>query len=494
MFCLLEKADMQGRSRRGRHMFKTKKLLIITICSFFSSTLLASNRQLINDFLKQNIQLEKAQIDLQLAELDHEALEFKFPFAIGLGLSSTDSNLESSSTLTASNAKSKWAGLTLEKGSFWGGTFSFSSNFEKLNRGSNSAFFGGVSEVNGYTQGFSYSQTFGKNFLGRMDKNQLLVARKNIELTKVKYSAQVESGLFSFLQQLTSASLNKALIDLEISAKGRLMKRYKLVQKRVKDGLREKVDLLRTRMSVMGQDEKITQQRTELSSNIESLVRQVHASVDGSSIDKIEMNQDQFSLPTGTIDGNKNLNTLMKKIELLDEQLKGIKYLKMPEVKGTISYKTNDYSNDLGDAFSEGQPGAETDEVIFSASISMPWGFETERIKKEKQNLQVMVSRSEKEKVLKSLTDEVRIIRSEIENYMKNIDSAKRRRTLAERTLREYNNLYKLGRTELDNVIQAEEDLISTERNIVQYIAQRNIQAYKLSYYYGTLVSYVALD
>jgi outer membrane protein len=84
----------------------------------------------------------------------------------------------------------------------------------------------------------------------------------------------------------------------------------------------------------------------------------------------------------------------------------------------------------------------------------------------------------------KSIQDQIAILDT-------NILSAKRRLSLSKLALREYNKLYSKGRADLDQLIAAEETLINTEVNFIQYLAQRERLIHGLAFLYGNLKSFM---
>ena len=119
-------------------------------------------------------------------------------------------------------------------------------------------------------------------------------------------------------------------------------------------------------------------------------------------------------------------------------------------------------------------------------------GFNVEKNSKKVARLNQMQAQYESKVVASQVTNAVEDIKSQLTYLDKNLASVTTRYSLAKKTLKEYNKLYNRGRADLDQVIRAEESLISTEESFIQYKSKREKLFYALMDLYGELQEFVS--
>ena len=78
-------------------------------------------------------------------------------------------------------------------------------------------------------------------------------------------------------------------------------------------------------------------------------------------------------------------------------------------------------------------------------------------------------------------------IKKQINRLEEIVRSSHNRKKLATKIVDEMNNLYRKGKSNLDQVIRAEEDLIRVQTSFVRHLAQRDMLFYSLIHLHGNL-------
>lgn len=441
------------------------------------------------EFLAENSDIVKGRLEVDLIKYNLKGFSEKRPWSLLYGGSLTDSALDSSSSVSNSNATTTLHTLSLVKEFTWGGEFSFENSYLKIDNDptSSSVIFGGNQKNYQFSQTVSYSQNLGKNFLGRQEYKEKEVLEKGIELAKASFDMKAEKGLSDFIGTYLNASLTKKMVDLQNQALIRAKKRTELIRKMVKDGLRLKVDLLQARMALIAQREAVV---SAIESNKEALGRLanlLHRKISDSEVEVIQENLVKLHKRKERVQGNHGLNVLDKNRVQVMKSLEQMDMGIIPEVTLGAKYKTNEYDTSSGTAFSDGNLTGDKNEFQISLNAVWPIGFGPNKVLMAQKRIEMRMVELEKEKLTKSLEENEIILTSRIDLLNNNISKAKNRVDLALRVLKSYNKLYNLGKKDLDQVIRSEEDLIRTETTLASYIAKKENLVTRLNSLYGSL-------
>jgi len=469
-----------------------KKLLLITLFLACSSASLAASK--LSDFSKEflgiNQNIDQQSISAEQAEIDVQLIDAYRTWSLFYEGSLEDDSLESSSTLRSNPSETMVQTLGVTKSFDWGGSLSFSNSMSSI-QGSN--FFGTLNgKTYGFSQTLSYSQDIGQNFFGANDKREIKEAELGASLQKILLTSEKEQGLLRLTTAWTDAKLALALLNLQNEALERAKRREVLVSKRVRDGLKERVDLYQAQGSRELQIEELRNSEIALRRSLESLGKELHRDVDKKEVAAFDFNPEiQSLMPQGQISTNNQIKVLETRMEILSSTLERKDNSLMPDISLTGSYTSNDFDSQNGEAISNGMIGSDTKETSIGVSLTWPIGSRPAKLEKSKAIIEKNYTQKRKEKIQKNVEITEEFLRNQITLLEKNLVSGKKRRELAQRALREYNKLYNRGRADLDAVIRAEEALITTEKQFVQSMAGRSKVLFQLAYLYGSLGNYV---
>ena len=446
----------------------------------------ANLARLVDEFLQSNMEINRSKTTFKLADLDYQNIYRKRPWNLSLSSNHKNNDLDSSSRFADRKAKTLNNTLSLNKDLFWGGNFSLDNTLTSIDNDPSSAavFFGGVPKINQFGQSITYKQALGANFLGRDQYQELKMAKSNLSYNELNMKNSKEQGVLQFYYFYLSACLNKSLLELQKRALERAEKRSHLIKKRVRDGLRQKVDLLQVEMNEMKQQEEFKNATIDLNSSMKNLANLLHRTVKLSELNEnfIEKsspapleksNMKALKSKENFFEDNLQISLLKEKISLQNATLERAKYHLLPKLELFTQYSTNRYANELSQAFSQGLLGGKRKEVIVGLALNFPLWFKPQQIKVNQAQIDLDFTGLELEKTVENIKIQDQSLMEKISQLKKNITSAKKRKTLAKKVLREYNNLYRLGRRDLDQVISAEESLINTERSFIRYLVDK---------------------
>ena len=447
------------------------------------NTLFANISKLSQELLIYNVDVLVLRAKLKSSKLDLDGVRVSKPWSVALTAAHDDSSLASTSS-SSFNGSINTVTASIYKDFNWGGHFAFDNNFLGYNSTSLT--------TNEFNQSFSYSQDLGTNFLGRDDRKEISIAEDVIKVTSINIEKQIEQILFKFYQNYNTCRLSKVLIKLEEEALKRAVKRRRLVARRLKDGLREKVDLYQAQIAELTQEEALKSERIKIKSELAKLSKSLHRLVNIDEISDISL--DEFlltAIPTGDLKNNKTNLALETKIKFIKNSISKVNYTFTPTISFSTQYKTNDLNEKEFEALGGGLVGSSNREIVLGLNLSWPLNFNIQQVAKAKLNVDLNVAMMNKEKTNQSFAQDAQSIKEQIKILDENITLAQKRRRYAKRALGEYNKLYNLGRANLDQVIRAEESLILTERQFARYLFSREQLMSLLVTIYGKLSNYL---
>ncbi len=372
--------------------------------------------------------------------------------------------------------------LAISKDNIYGGSFTFSGVQQKVDYTSN----GSMYKL--YTQEIGYSQDLGANFLGRTDKLSLEVEELKSATQKTELQANRSKSLMEFINDYLNVKRDMTIESLQNEALKRSQSRLKLVSNQVKDGLKERVDLLSTRNSHFFQIEQVNSAKTNTNSSLLNLGTKLEREIKKGEVKLYKISKAYMKpISEKSIDNNLSIQAVNKKITYLNTEVKKNKKSIFPSIALNVTYGTNNYEIDDSSPISDGTVGSDNKNIEYGVTVTIPLGFDTQKNALKAARLAKMHAEYEQKITRTTVKNRVSEILRSIKSLDKNINSVVNRYRLANDTLKEYNRLYSRGRVSLDQVIRAEEDLITTEKAFVQYQVEREKRYYALLDLYGEL-------
>jgi len=474
------------------HMSKVYFLVIIYSCSVTS----VYSASLIGEFLKENSSIKENFYSSKIAELEQAALSATKSWSIDGSLSENSSRLETSTSNTSPlETDYTYSSLGVSKSFGFGTSLSLTNALTKYNRSKWPAATIGTLPKKPYvfSQTLSVSQDLGKNFFGREFNKQMEMARLSETYNKSALDLVDQKALLTFYSAYVSARLNKTIINLQQMAYQRSKRRQKDVQRKVNDGLKEKVDLYQSQISQQFQLESYEEARKDFYSSLGTLSESVNRSITDSEIKEFVLDSNNLleSSVAAKLDQHIEIKSLEQKLSYLNEKENEVRLDYWPTVSLATSYQTNDYDKSFSDSFNTGKLGGKNREWSVGLTVSYPLGNESANVQKSEVVLEKQQAGSNLGKAKKSIKIAFESLKLELGQVRKNVKSAETRRFLSKKALSETNRLYNLGRADLDRVIRAEEDLISTEKSFAAHLAKWEILQAKKVYYSNNLVEFL---
>lgn len=461
---------------------KSVLLSKLTLLFAISLSSQASIVKLSEEFLNKNSSVFQEKAKAQISMIEKDLILAQKTWGLDYSYLNNDNKLENSTTTFAvTGLETELHSIGLSKSFGWGGTLSLDNNMYSYKSSGTSYQF---------NQTLSYSQNLGKDFFGKQFYNTVNQYENLAKQQESNSKNSIQTNLRTFALVLTQAQLQKGLYDLQVEAQKRAKRRLSLIKKKVRDGLRERVDLLQAQTDLLKQKEQVEATDVSLNNQIENLVNHLERSVSASEISKLQIEAWE-KLPEGNVSNNLNKAQLesYKKANELAYENSSRDYL--PSVTLSASVKTNDYDMQRSETISNGKFGGDNKEVTVGLNLSWALGLESEKLEKAKARLNLETSKKLLAGKESSLDKTEQILKKNLRQLDKNIEFSKERLILAEKTLKEYNRLYNRGRSDLDQVIRAEESLINTQVSHLRYLANRREVLFNLASLYGNLENYI---
>ena len=445
-------------------------------------------RDLVEEYLSNNSSVLKSKAQIQSSFLNISSVEAQKIWSLTYSGVKEKDNLEQLSAFSTRDTSTTTHFLSLGKGFNWGGEFALNNTLLKYETPTS------IQPTNGFSQGFSYTQDLGANFLGRSYYSELNTAKETHASTKSQVQHGLQASLYGFATTYSQVKLNPSLLKLQEAARERAKRRKELIRRRVRDGLKEKVDLIQARIELLAAEEQVKTAKMQRKISMESLSNSLHRDVSRKEVEPFDARVlDMKSIPAGDSSGNLEIRSLEKKAAALKLSKDQVDYSFWPKVNAGLEYNVNDYNTEKSTAVDEGNLlcSKDNDETKLSLNIVWSIGSESQKVARAKNNIELKVAEMETKKLKLNFLKSEESLLTQIELLEKNLVSVKSTKELAKKALKEMTKLYNRGRADLDQVIRAEESLINTERDFVQYLSHRENLIYKLASLYGTLEEYL---
>lgn len=460
--------------------------LSVFFCFVFSAH--ADFTKIAKEWDQQNINVMANKAEIDLKTYDYERVGFQRTWNLSYEYDFSDNNLETSPlAFIPISSSTESHTLSLSKGFDWGGTFAFNNFLSSTDYGTTTSL--AIPKYYHFNQGFTYTQSLGADFLGRVYKKEKEVAAENVHLAKLEYDEKREEGLFTLLQRYTRASLNKSLIKFQGEAKARADKRLNLIRRWVRDGLRERVDLFQAQAAALAAEENVKLAEIELDQALQQLGTSLHRDVTGGEVNSLVDDEVMTKNMTFEVEENKNLKVLQSRMRIFKERLKQADFSVMPTIELELGWRSNDFDAARGTAISNGSFVDDNDEKSVGISVTWPIGSLAQKAQKEQAAINLNLAQKRFETFNRDLAEIRESLKSQLTTLERNIASIKNRIDLNKKSLKEYNRLYNRGRADLDQVIRAEETLINSEISLIRQQAEFEQRYGELSYLNGTLIN-----
>lgn len=437
-------------------------LLVITGLLFIAPQANASLRELLNVALNRNLTIEQSRVGYENSLQDNIIANSRYSFRIDLESSYLDSNFERD-PFSLVSANEAWSHeLTLAKPFSWGGELLLSNTHRQLIPKQS------IAESFLFEQRLTYSQDLGRDFLGRASQNEVEATVVASEVAKLELTVSEREQMLNVARLYVEGASQNGLRELEQAALERSKKRLSYVSRQVRDGLRERVDRLRSEGNVLVRESALRDLDEALWRLREELGALIAANVEKTTFNAKSLDMDWTKPWRGWhLKENTDRQLLVKRLEALSLQAKSRHEQNFADIKLITSYGTNNWELERSKAFSKGSLGQDSDEWSIGVQVSMPWGNDASKAELAKVEASKRMLERYKENWNEVLIHTARTMGERHKILAQNLKTARERVSLARKALDAYNDLYSKGRADLEQVITAEEQLIADQKLVV---------------------------
>ena len=446
--------------------------------------------QLAREYVQNNANIKESRNRIESARQDIALLQGSKTWNLGYTPFYRSDGLQTLSPFSPTKSETTEHVFSLAKDFEWGGKLTFGKRISHFQQDRNPTFFSSNPrlDAHSFTHEVSYRQNLGADFLGRLFYREKSIAEERHRLAKKEHRQRLQGGLLELAQAYTQTRLRRSLTRLQRSAHKRAEAVQAFVSKRVRDGLREKVDLYRAQSNVHLQQEQVYSALQNLEASLERLSSALHRKVLPVEIERYQK-QEKRTLPQGDpTTKNGNIQTLTRQQEILNQQLRKVGHEFYPRISLNVGYKTNAVGEKQSQTWKDGHVFT-SDHSAKEISLALNWpiGNAPQRALRSKLRAGKATLDAQKTLLAQTLVLRSEQIKKQIAHLEKNIRLSQKRKKLAYSIVNEMNKLYRKGKSNLDQVIRAEEELIRTQTGFVGHLAQRDMLYHSLLHLHGTL-------
>ena len=454
------------------------KKILCTQLSLFSLVIPVANanfQKLGKEFLENSYKVKQVEQMKENARLNHRSFETSknWNASVNTYLNKGKQQQQFGSTLINAESNLTTADVTFSKSNFYGTTASLKSSLVTGD------YFG--NDYHSFGQTLSVSQNIGQNLLGKSDRENLEALNMRMSAANQSFSSQRDGLVRGFYFEVINAELRKSLVELEREALKRSKKTAQLVKRKVRDGLREKVDLLQAESNVLSSLNQLRRSESALKDALKIVSSSVQRNVSESEI---------TSLNQATKLTYITMNPELVREGLIDSYEKNLKAAKLEESSASrrtgldlniVATYTTSYIGDSDEIISKGNLTGDKYDLKTGIQLTIPLGESSSESSAAKTRVARMVEEAKLKGIEIEKNEELKFIINEYKTQGKILDSLKEQVNLSEKSLKEYQKLYRNGRVEIDVVISAEQALIGSQKSyLMEMIKKSHLEA---SYY-----------
>ena len=450
----------------------------------------ATLTQLAQEYVQNNASLRDSRQRIYSAGQDTALLKATKTWALGYTPVHRRDTLQTLSPFAPTKSTTFEHAFSLTKDFTWGGSLSLTKRLTHLEQDRNPMFFREEPKLDThrFTHEIRYRQNLGADFFGRTFRQERFTSEQRHKLAQREYQKILQGGLLGLSQSYTQVRLQRSLVHLQREAHKRAKAFNAFVRKRVKDGLREKVDLYRSESNIYLQKEQVNSALQNLVSSLERLSVSLHRQLKAREIKPFD-EQEKRTLPKGDpIVSNADLATITHQQQILELQLDKVGYEFLPRIGLNLGYQTNAVDPNQTETWKQGNLlNGEHNAVDIALTLNWPLGNAPQRALRSKLRSEKSTLNMRKERLTQNILLRSQQIKEQITHLENNIRTSKKREALAYKVVKELNRLYRKGRSDFDQVLRGEEELIRTQSAFVRHLAQRDILFYSLLHLHGIL-------
>ena len=241
-------------------------------------------------------------------------------------------------------------------------------------------------------------------------------------------------------------------------------KRLEVTSKRVRDGLNEKADLYSAQIDHVSRREQLAAAQFALDKSLNDLAQKLHRPLQVAEINPVSLRGERLTPSVNySIQENLDIKRFKAQVSSLNRELENLKRNYFPRV--TLSAAYTDNTGNMGNI--DG-PGGEDGHSI-ALNLNMPLTLTQEKLNVARKKVEILSSEMDRKQILEQLSYRKKNLENEIATQLKSLNFSRQRIELSHKNLKERNRLYGIGRADFDGLIQAEENLINTERSYVNH-------------------------
>ncbi|MBI2519666.1 MAG: TolC family protein [Bdellovibrio sp.] len=451
-------------------------------------------KSLAQEFVQLSQEIFDGEIRRQIEVFGRQGVDAELAWNFQLSSTYLDNDLDSSTRVNTTTGKTWASEVALAKPFSWGGQLTFSDSYTRSekNPATLALYGGGANPAFENSQTLTYSQDFGRNFLGKTFRLKRAIADLNIVQKEIALQNIKDETLLQLYEVYIRVRLGKSLVELQQQALQRAQQRADFIARRMRDGLAKKAEYLQALMALSQQEEQVRLEQAGLRENLKSLHTMMRRHFSSESF--MLLSNVRFRLPVRSSDfpeKNYSYQALLKNLEQSHKRAKMLSQQGWPDLKINLSTKGNDYDAEGTTAFNDGTLSSSHQEKAISFALNYPLGNETNRLEIAKTRLETASLVANRDQLENQLRAEEQNFHQQITFTSKNIESSKRRVELGHQAVVEYNQLYRQGKTALDTVLRADEDLITAEKRHGDYLAQKKLLLGSLALLYGQASSFL---
>lgn len=461
-------------------------LLLIYPVSAFAVFQQIYERYKTSDYLKEILIQEK------IIEQDYQLGINKYEWDLGIQAGAGDSFLASLYSFQTQKTLSQAYGLNLTRSSFGAGTLSLSHSQTRydLTHWANNNLASMDSDVFFESRN---SITYTYELLNQAQELDWTKVVAQNELDKANYNIAIQQAYYEFFMTYITAKAQTLLDRLYKEAEKDAGKRVSVMNRRLRDGLGRKYELMQARLSLLSQKETTIRNFNDLNESVKIIENIIGIKFTEEDFNKIYWTTKKKSDFNFVLSPNNfiELDKVKKTSELSEVNLRQYQETLSQQLSFSIGYTKNSMNPNANTAIEKSFGNSKYDEKVISLNYSIPLGTGKTDAQKRKLLLQRNQNNLREKNKKSELKVQAESLQESIDKYVEALGLAKQKIKAAESSLKEHQKLYPRGQVSFEEMINSEQMLINAKISQTNMLLLYEQSLAKLAFMSGKMIPFL---
>ncbi|MDA8793024.1 TolC family protein [Bacteriovoracaceae bacterium] len=449
-----------------------KKVSIIGALFLLPTIVFPKYSKIASEFLENSYEIEQLKLKTIESQYQFNLIEGFYPWSFNTSIYSRESNPDALFDFQARETRTQSFDIGIQRSFDYGTHLDVKHSrirYDLSQWPSQSIATLGDDQLYETQNTFIIKQNLWNNSFGRSRRLDLSIAGEELNLSQLSIKQEKQQTLFNLYQGYIRSRLSLTLKKLNMDYVLTKEKRLRLIGRKLKDNTVDRIDYYRSKMNLTIAKEKLEESNNNLLEGLSNLSNILDRAFTTSEI--APYNVESINLiPVVKQDINQNYDLKINQLEqnILNQKSKQLSDKSAPNLDLSYSLTQNAIEDSQDQSVIEAFPGRENKEQTIMLEFSTPLGESTAKVEESLNRIQAQRKSIQGIQIKREIENNADLIFKRIESIKQEIELGKERNKFSKLVLSESQKEFNRGRIDLEELLQAEEEVIAANISIIQ--------------------------